>query len=337
MRLRGLPRAILLAVLFPLFGLWVAMRRVLRGPLRPGWTLRQETTIGFLRWVFGRLARGGILRMQRAIDGLRAPARRLLARVTISQVELASRSGEWIAPKEGRHRALLYYLHGGGYAICSVDTHRHLIARLALAAPARALAINYRRAPQHRFPAAVEDAVAGYRWLLARCESPATIVLVGDSAGGGLALATLLALREAGDPLPAAAVLISPWVDLARDDDSVTENAHLDYLGGAHGFIRHMADLYLGEQDPRDPLASPIYGDLRGLPPLLIQVGGIEMLHDQAERLAARARDAGVPTELDVWPEMVHVWHAFGRLFPQAHAAIARIAAFVQRHVPPGP
>jgi monoterpene epsilon-lactone hydrolase len=336
LQLRGLPRATLLAVLFFLFGLWVALRRVFRGPLRPGWTWRQETFIGYMRWVFGRLARGGIVRMQRAIDGLSAPARRLLTRVTTSKVDLAGRSGEWITPKEGQHRAVLYYLHGGGYVICSVETHRHLIARLALAAPARALAINYRRAPQHRFPAAVEDAVAGYRWLLARPEPPASIVLVGDSAGGGLALATLLALREANDPLPAAAVLLSPWVDLAADDDSMTENAQLDYLGGSPGFLRHVADLYLGEQDPRDPLASPVYGDLRGLPPMLIQVGGVEMLHDQAERLAARARGAGVPTELDVWPEMVHVWHAFGRLFPQAHEAIARIAAFIQQHVPPG-
>jgi acetyl esterase/lipase len=324
----------LLAVLYLLFLVGVALRRLVSGPLRPAWSCRQETMVRFIRWLGRRSARAGIPAMKERIDRLPSPMGSLRSRVELEPVEVAGVPGQWILPRAIAEGApVLYYLHGGGYVLCSVDTHRRLIARLALRADVRALGLDYRLGPDHRFPAAVEDAVAGYRWLLER--TPASrVVLAGDSAGGGLALATLLALKRAGAPLPAGAALISAWVDLTVDeaeDDSLTENADLDYIGGPDA-LRRMADLYLGDADPRDPLASPVHGDLAGLPPLLIQVGGLEMLHDQNERLARRASEAGVQVEFQVWPEMVHVWHAFGHVFrPQAREAIANIAAFINQ------
>jgi acetyl esterase/lipase len=324
--------AFLLAVLYLLFLFGVALRRLVRGPLRPTWSCHQETTIRFIRWMGQRLARRGIPAMKERIDRLPSPLGSLRSRVELEPIDVAGVPGQWILPRAIAEGApVLYYLHGGGYVLCSVDTHRHLIARLALRADVRALGIDYRLGPEHRFPAAVEDAVAGYRWLLER--TPASrIVLAGDSAGGGLVLATLLALKRAGDPLPAGAALLSAWVDLTVDeveDDSLTENAEIDYVGGPEA-LRRMAGLYLGDADPRDPLASPVHGDLAGLPPLLIQVGGLEMLHDQNERLARCAREAGVQVDFQVWPDMVHVWQAFGRVFhPQASEAIANIAAFI--------
>lgn len=328
-RIRGLLAGLLLALLYPLFAVGVLLRRLVRGPRRPAWSWRQEATIRFVRWIAGRLFRGGIPRMKQLVDSLPAPLGPLRRRVTVSAVDAGGVPAEWIEPRSEGGHATLYYLHGGGYLFCSMATHRHLVARLALRSRARALGINYRRGPEHPFPAAVEDAVSGYRWLI-RTVDPGRVVIAGDSAGGGLTLATLLALRDRGEPLPAGAALISPWVDLAATDPSLTDNAELDYLGGDPRFLRESATLYLGGADPRTALASPVHGDLSGLPPLLIQVGGLEMLHDQVERLARRAREHGVETELDVWPDMVHVWHAWGNLFGrQAREAIGRIAAFV--------
>jgi len=309
----------------------VALRRLVRGPLRPAWTWRQEATVRYLRWLACHLSRRPIGRMQALVERMPAPLGRLSSRVELRSVDVGSIPGEWIVPREGDSAVTLYYLHGGGYVLCSVATHRHLIARLCLVAQARALGINYRLGPQHPFPAALDDAVAGYRWLLQH-QPARRIIIAGDSAGGGLAVATMIALRRSGDPLPAGAVLLSPWVDLASEDDSLEENAHVDYLGGDPRFLDRMAGMYLGGADRRDPLASPVHGDLRGLPPLLIQAGGVEMLLDQAERLAQRARSAGVDAELQVWPNMVHVWQAFGGLFArQAREALVEIGSFVRR------
>ena len=240
--------------------------------------------------------------------------------------------GEWVAgPGAGDH-AILLYLHGGSYVLGSIATHRSLVARLSAACGATALLVGYRLAPEHPFPAALEDALEAYRWLVTRGTDPARIVVAGDSAGGGLAAATLVALRDAGEALPAAAVLLSPWVDLEGTGASLTANAHEDPIVDRDGLLRAAA-AYLGGAHPRTPLAAPLHADLAGLPPMLIQVGRGEALHDDAVRFAARARAAGVNVRLEQWDTMIHVWQAFAPLLPEAGAALERISAFVRSRV----
>ncbi len=235
--------------------------------------------------------------------------------------------GEWITTPGAADERVVYYLHGGGYVMCSVNTHREMISRLSRASGARALAINYRLAPEDPFPAAVDDAVAGYRWLLSIGIEPGRIVIGGDSAGGGLTAAALVALRDAGVPLPAAGVCISPWADM--------ECTGVAKLAGREGGIEYqgilkMAKTYVGKADLKTPLASPIHADLTGLPPLLIQVGGAEELIEDAILLEARARQCGVDVTLETWEDMFHVWHTFAPMLPEGQQAIDRIGEFVR-------
>src|SRR5882724_696615 len=214
---------------------------------------------------------------------------------------------EWTAtPADDRDAALLY-LHGGGYVIGSLDSHRHLVSEAGRAAKTWALALDYRLAPEHPFPAAVEDAVAGYRYLLARGIKPGRIAIAGDSAGGGLVVAALVAIREAGLPQPRCGWCISPWVDMEMTGETMTTKAAADPMVQKEG-VAEMARLYLNGADPRSPLAAPLYADLSGLAPLLIQVGAAETLLDDAIRLGKLAGAADVRVELQIWPEMVHVW-----------------------------
>jgi len=250
--------------------------------------------------------------------------------VRYETVDAGGIPGEWISTPESVEERVVYYLHGGGYVLCSINTHRPMIARIARAAGARALAINYRLAPENPFPAAVEDATAAYRWLLSTGVEPAKVVIAGDSAGGGLAVAALVALRDAGEPLPAAGVCISPWVDMEGTGESMVTKADVDPIVRPEG-MPEMAKVYLGEADPRTPLASPIYADLTGLPPLLIQVGTAETLLDDATRLAERAKSAGVDVILEPWEDMIHVWHTFAEMLPEGQKAIERIGEFVRR------
>jgi monoterpene epsilon-lactone hydrolase len=192
------------------------------------------------------------------------------------------------------------------------------------------LCIDYRLAPEHPFPAALDDAVAAYRWLLADGADPRRIAIIGDSAGGGLTFGTLLRLRDEGVAMPAAAAGISPWTDLALTGETLRTNAEADPMLNAAQAPAY-ARLYLGEADPKHPYASPLYGDARGLPPSLIQVGSDEILLSDAERLAANLRQAGVITELEIWPRMPHVWHLFVRVLPEARRAISQIGDFVRR------
>jgi len=249
--------------------------------------------------------------------------------VTVEPVQVEEMAAEWLRPAGARADVTVLYLHGGGYAIGSPKSHRHLAAAIAKAAGARALLIDYRRAPEQPFPAAVDDAVASYRWLLATGQAAERIVVAGDSAGGGLTVATLLALRDAGATLPAAGVCISPWVDLTCSGGSYQTKAASDPIVTREGVAR-MASWYLAGADPRTPLASPLYADLHGLPPLLIHVGSDEVLLDDARQLAARARAAGVEATLDVWPEMIHVWHWFLGMLGEAQRAVDRIGEFIR-------
>ncbi len=238
---------------------------------------------------------------------------------------------EWIsAPGAAADRAVLY-LHGGGDVMGSINTHRDMIGRLSRAAQARVLGLNYRLAPEHPFPAAVEDALAGYRYLLSSGLNPARLAIAGDSAGGGLTLATLVAARDAGIQLPAAAVCLSPWVDFEGLGESMKTRAQVDPVASAEG-TRLSAQAYLAGKDPRTPLAAPLYADLKGLPPLLIQVGDHETLLDDSNRVGARARAAGVKVTLEVWPEMIHVWQLFASFLPEAREAIDVIGKFIREH-----
>lgn len=240
----------------------------------------------------------------------------------------------WIVAAEARLDEVLLYLHGGGFQVGSVRSHRDLIARLSRAAGCRALAIDYRLSPEHRFPAALNDAVAAYQWLLEQGVAPARIAIAGDSAGGGLALSALLVLRERNLPRPAAAVVLSAWTDLAATGESYASRAAADPLNQRH-MVEAMARKYLGDSaDPRDPLASPLFADLAGLPPLLMQVGDRETVLDDSRNFAAKARAAGVQVELEVWDEMIHVFQQFAADLPQAGLAIDSIGRFLRRHWP---
>lgn len=241
--------------------------------------------------------------------------------------------GEWISAPGALNDRVVYYLRGGGYVIGSLASHRALISRVSLAAAARVLAIDYRSAPEHPFPAAVEDAVLGYRWLLATGVDPSQIVIAGDSGGGGLTIATLVALRDAEDRLPAAAVVMSPWVDLECTGASMTTVADADPIV-TREWLTTFREAYLAGADPRAPLASPLYADLAGLPPLLIQGGSAEILLDDATRLAERAEAAGVDVTLDVWEHMFHFWQAFAFTLPEGQQALDRAGEFIRDHTP---
>jgi monoterpene epsilon-lactone hydrolase len=243
---------------------------------------------------------------------------------------------EWLRPSSARDDAVVLYLHGGGYVIGSPRSHRHLAGAIASAAGMVALLLDYRRAPECPFPAALDDTLAAYHWLLDTGFSPERVVIAGDSAGGGLTIATLVALRDAGLPRVAAGVCISPWVDLTCSSGSYATKAASDPVVRAAG-VAAMARAYLGETDARAPLVSPLYADLRGLPPLLIHVGSEEILLDDAVALAERAKAAGVDATLEVWDQMVHVWHWFLPMLDEAQAAIDRIGEFIGSRVSGSP
>jgi acetyl esterase/lipase len=281
-------------------------------------------------------------RVKRKLRGVRdyRVARKILrpdpykvpASIRISPSQVGGVAGEWVEGPAATKTVLLY-LHGGGYFACSAQSHRPITVGFALHG-FRVLAPDYRLAPENQFPAAVDDAVAAYRGLLAEGHSHGSIVVAGDSAGGGLTLSLLLALREAGTPLPAGAALFSPWTDLAATGESVITNA--DRCAMFHGpDIALSARYYLGEMDPRHPIASPLYADLKGLPPLLIHVGEDEVLRDDSTRLAERAREAGVRVELKVWPVVPHAWQLAPHMIPEARQSLRESADFLRALVPP--
>ena len=240
--------------------------------------------------------------------------------------------GEWITAPNSTDATTILYLHGGGYSIGSVNTHADMVSRICRASGARAFSLNYRLAPENPYPAAVEDATKAYRWLLKQGVRPESIVISGDSAGGGLALATLLALKAAGDPLPGAAVLLSPWTDLDATGESIKTRAESDPMIVADP-LKTMAKIYAGTASLTDPLVSPLYGDYSGLPPILIQVGDAEVLLDDATRVAEKAKAAGVDCTLEIFDEMIHVFQIFAATLPEGQQAIDKIGEWVKQHV----
>lgn len=264
-----------------------------------------------------------------------ATAMRLVSRhsgVTIQASRQPQLQGEWAFPAQPAHGRTVLYLHGGGYFFGSPATHRPLTTRLAAESGARVFSLSYRLAPEHRYPAALEDAVAAYQQLLQQGFCRRNLVIAGDSAGGGLTLALLVALRDRGLPLPAAAVCFSPWTDLAGTGASLRDNdlACAMFRGEA---LRASARHYLGEANPFDPLVSPLYADFEGLPPLLLHVSDSEVLRDDSTRLAEKAGLHGVEVCLKIWSDQPHVWQLFPHL-PEARDSLSQAAEFVRTWTP---
>jgi len=249
--------------------------------------------------------------------------------VRVEAVDANGVMAEWTDTPEADPGNVIMYLHGGGYTAGSLKSHRHMVARAGREARARTIALGYRLAPEHPFPSAVEDAVAGYRFLLSRGFSADHIAVAGDSAGGGLTVALLVSLRASGLPLPACAWCSSPWVDLEGTGGSMTAKAAVDPMV-QQSYLIELAAAYLGGADPRSPLAAPLYADLKGLPPMLIQVGSAETLLDDAVRLAGSAGAADVRVRLDVWPDMIHVWQLFYQQVAAGRRALAEAGAFIR-------
>jgi acetyl esterase/lipase len=239
---------------------------------------------------------------------------------------------EWITAPNSSDAITVLYFHGGGYVIGSVNTHADLVSRIARASGARALSIDYRLAPEHPFPAALEDSTKVYRWLLKQGVAPESIVIAGDSAGGALTASTLLALKDAGDPLPGGAVLLSPATDFTLSGETMETRKDRD-PSLTRSLCEHWGGLYLGATSPTEPLASPLFGDYHGLPPILIQVGDAEILLDHSTRYAERAKAAGVDVTLEVWDDMIHVFPLFAPMLPEGQQAIDKIGEWVKQHV----
>jgi acetyl esterase/lipase len=254
---------------------------------------------------------------------------RLPKESTIEKHKLDGIDVEWITLLGSELKSVILYLHGGAWVLGWYDNHRVLAAHIGRASRSRVLAVDYRLAPEHPYPAALDDCLTAYRWLLNDGINPKHIVIAGDSVGANLTLAVLLTLRNADEPLPAAAVCISPLTDLAFTGKGYyTQKDALLTLEFARSMSRH----YVDNQDVHNPLISPQYADLRGLPPLLIHAGKDEILLNDAERLADKARHAGVDVTLTVWPKMWHVWHILAPYLPEAVQAINEIGSFARKH-----
>ncbi len=241
--------------------------------------------------------------------------------------------GEWVSGPVSLEDRVILYVHGGAFCMGSPVSHRSLVGHICVHSQARAFSLDYRLAPEHPFPAAVEDTVAAYRYLLSLGLPPGRIAFAGDSAGGNLVLAALIALRDAGEALPAAAVCISPPTDLGGSSASLLTRAHMDPLLKLEAVLP-LRRAYVDDERAADPLASPLRADLHGLPPLLIHVGSHEILYDDSVRFAAKAREAGVDARLEVGEELWHVWHAAVPYVPESLRAIRTIGRFVREHIP---
>lgn len=241
---------------------------------------------------------------------------------------------EWLIPANCEAEGILYYLHGGGYSIGSIQAYRHMVGTIADAAGIRALLIEYRLAPEHPFPEGLDDAISVYQWLLDQGHDAGSIAIAGDSAGGGLTLATLLRLRDEGVPLPGCAVVISPWTDLKNSVESRCTKLSAEVVLAGPG-AKDRALQYAGNESLLEhPYVSPLYADLTGLPPMLIQVGTEELLLDDSTLIAERLKEAGVDVDIDIWDGLFHVWHYYVGWLPEAEEALDEIAAWISQRLP---
>ena len=250
---------------------------------------------------------------------------------TYERVGAGGVPADWAVAPGAADDPVMIWLHGGGYMIGSMRTHRPTLSRLSKASGGRVLGLDYRLAPENPFPAAVQDTVAAYRWLLANGTDPKKIVIGGDSAGGGLTVAALVALRYTGEPMPAAGISHSGWTDLKHTGESIATKAEIDPILSRE-MLDLMAQTYVGGRDPGTPLASPFYADLHGLPPLLVQVGTAEILLDDAISFSDKAKASGVDVTLEVWDDMPHIWQVFAPILPEGQQAIDRMGEFARKH-----
>lgn len=283
----------------------------------------QEGTLENLGWPEQRARFDMLSSLMPPVDGFEAePA-------TVGTIK-----GEWVRAKHVRRSdAALLYLHGGGYLIGSPKSHRHMLGPLSADSGLPVFAADYRLAPEHPFPAAVDDAVAAYKGLLNSGIAADKLAIAGDSAGGGLTIAMLVAARDQGLPMPAAAVAISPWADLSQGGEAYRARAARDPIIKKDG-LDEMAAAYLAGADAKSPLASPVFAELKRLPPLLIQVGTEEALYDDAAQLKSRAESVGVEVSFESWGGMIHVWHIFHPVLSEGRDAIARAGAFLKERIP---
>ena len=268
--------------------------------------------------------------MRRGMESLTKLAS-LPSKTKVEKVSFNGISAEWICAKEAHEDRVILYLHGGGYNIGSPNTHRELAAHISMTSGAKVLLPDYRLAPEHPFPSALEDATSAYRWLLDTGLTGRNISIAGDSAGGALSIATSISLRDTGEPSPASIACISPWTDLEMSGNSIKTHAKIDPLLNLQ-LLKIMASNYIGDNDPCSPLVSPIYADLRGISPLLIHVGSNEMLLDDSTRIAKKAKSAGVDVKLKIYDQMWHVFHLNAKLMPEAKNAIEEYGFFIRKH-----
>jgi acetyl esterase/lipase len=307
----------------------IRVRRAVFGPRRPTWTLELETVAEVLRRSANFSAILPLQIQRRVIDPPR-PVTKPMRQVDMKPIDAGGVSAEWFSQPHSDPERVVLYFHGGGYSTGSINSHRDFLARLCIASEMRVLAADYRLAPEHPFPAQLEDAHRAYLWLIEEQGiHPDRIVLGGESAGAGLTLSTLVSLRDERLPLPAGAVLISGWFDLDSRSTSMQFNRHYDFVTRIG--VRAMAKRFAPPSAHDHPLVSPVHADMSGLPPLLIQVGAAETLLDDSLRVAERARSAGVDVELEVWPDMIHAWHIFAPMLEEGRRAIERIGHFVRK------
>ena len=297
-------------------------------------SLRAEIVRLGLRWLMKRRSRADVTvaESRRRLESIGRLVPNPPSAVETRAVNAGGVAADLVTVPASRPDRHLLYLHGGGYVTGSPALYRNVTWRFAEAAQARLLALDYRLAPEHPFPAALDDAVAAYRWLLQEGAEPGRVGILGDSAGGGLGLGLLLRLRDDGLPLPGAAVALSPWTDLALTGASLARNAASDPMLNFE-MLPRLAEQYLAGADPRTPYASPLYGDPRGLPPTLIHVGSDEILRDDAVRMAERLRAAGCEAEIEIWLRMPHDWHLFAAVLPEARRAVARVGDFLRQRL----
>jgi epsilon-lactone hydrolase len=310
--------------------LYVSVRRLLRGPRFPNWSWALETSTHVLK-----AQAAAAFDLPNIADGREYEDALIFGSAAVAQVNMDAVNqpvkGHWYQPRSAVRSVTVLYLHGGGYAYYS-KAHQNLIALVTLAAASKTFALDYRLAPEHPFPAQLDDALAAYRWLLDTGTAPEQLVIIGDSAGGNLTLALLLALREAQLSLPALAICLCPWTDLANAGDSMITNTPYDWL--EKRMAVRWADWFCQGADTANPLVSPIHADLRGLPPLYIQAGSAEILHDMICAFADHAQQQGARVKLEVWPNMPHDFQAFGDITPESQAALQHIGAVVREYVP---
>jgi len=287
-----------------------------------------SSEIDSVRQLLGSLPRPADLAERRIRLDTVASADGVAADISFEPVSIGACPAEWsLAPGSDASRVLLFF-HGGGYCSGSIRSHRGMVSEAGRAAKVRTLALGYRLAPENPFPAALEDALAAIAFLHDQGVPGDRIAIGGDSAGGGLSLATMIRLRDAGKPLPACAWLVSPWVDLEMTGASIETKATIDPLIHRE-YLQELAANYLHGQDPRNPLVSPLHADLAGLPPVLIQVGSAETLLDDAVRIAGRLGAADVATHLEIWPDMIHAWHLWSARLTAGRQALASAGAFI--------